>query len=276
VNFLSPHLITALGVGLITGLFSGAFGIGGGTVSTPLLRLTMDLSPHVAVGTTLALIIPTSLAATFNYIRKKEIDLRMGFTMVPLAVLGVVLGAMVTKFVLGATLMLSFAAFVLIAGLDLTFGVVYKLFKRSDDGGPSSLDETEAEKLLPLFKRMMTKRSTTLATIGLFAGFLAGFFGVGGGFIFVPCLIYFFKMPIKAAFGTSLLVVASISLPGTIMHYTLGHVDFHLMLSMMCGSIPGSFIGSALALKLKDSWLRRGFGFVMLCVAAGLAANEVL
>jgi uncharacterized membrane protein YfcA len=88
--------------------------------------------------------------------------------------------------------------------------------------------------------------------------------------------MYLFKTPIKTAFGTSLLVVAAISIPGTITHAIASHVDFPLMFAMMFGSIPGSFLGSTLALRLKDSWLRRGFGIVMLIVAASLAYNELL
>lgn len=300
MSLLSGHLLLALAIGLVTGLFSGAFGIGGGTVSTPLLRLSLNISAHVAVGTTMALIIPTSISGTFNYIRKKEIDLKMAFTMVPPAVLGVVLGALATTAVHGTHLMLSFACFVGIAGLDLTFGLVLKLINRSEEvpGPLKTVSETPAVILeaptippgvtytstekdgpedphRPLWARI-SKRTIKLLLIGLAAGFMAGFFGVGGGFIFVPCLMYLFRTPIKTAFGTSLLVVAAISIPGTITHAIASHVDFPLMLAMMCGSIPGSFIGSNLALRLKDSWLRRGFGVVMLLVAAGLAYNELL
>jgi uncharacterized membrane protein YfcA len=277
VSFVSGHFLLALAIGLVTGLFSGAFGIGGGTVSTPLLRLSLDLSAHVAVGTTMALIIPTSISGTFNYIRQKEIDLKMGFTMVPPAVIGVVLGALATTAVHGTFLMLSFAAFVCIAGLDLTFGVVLKLFERSEKGESSEqkIDAMPKEDDRPVLGHL-SKRTIKLLLLGLFAGFMAGFFGVGGGFIFVPCLMYLFRKPIKTAFGTSLLVVAAISIPGTITHSIASHVDFPLMLAMMVGSIPGSFIGSALALRIKDSWLRRGFGIVMLMVAASLAYNELL
>lgn len=274
-----PHhdLLTALSIGLVTGSFSGAFGIGGGTVSTPLLRLILNVDPHVAVGTTMALIIPTALTASLNYYRKKEIDMSIARVVVLPAVLGVCAGAVATQYVHGLFLMLSFAGFVCVAGIDLTFGVVHNLLKKT----------AEAEKLIPAVEntetevnRLLTRaafvRKRNLIILGLSAGFIAGFFGVGAGFIFVPCLMYVFKSSIKTAFGTSLLVVSAISIPGTITHAALGHVDFAMMLSMMGGSIPGSILGSTLALKLKDSWLRRGFGVAMLCVAAALVANELM
>src|SRR5262249_4066900 len=154
-----------------------------------LLRLIMNMDPHVAVGTTMALIIPTALSAALNYWRKKEIDMDMGRVMVLPAVLGVCVGAYATKFVQGHTLMLSFAAFVCVAGLDLSFGIVQTMFRRSaqtDDtvsvepAAPPSADKNYVLKLV---------------IVGLSAGYMAGFFGVGGGFIFVPCLMYLFKTP---------------------------------------------------------------------------------
>jgi uncharacterized protein len=266
-------------IGLVTGSFSGAFGIGGGTVSTPLLRLILHIDPHVAVGTTMALIIPTAISASWNYYRKKEIDFSMCRIMVLPAVLGVCVGAFSTQFIHGLHLMLAFAGFVCIAGLDLTFGVVQKLLKDSEEDARVSAiledEKTETEVIRSLVQKGLD-RERSLIILGLFAGLTAGFFGVGAGFIFVPCLMYLFKTPIKTAFGTSLLVVSAIAIPGTMTHLAIGHVDFPLMLSMMGGSIPGSFLGSTVALKLKDSWLRRGFGVAMLCVAAALASNELL
>lgn len=256
------HLASALAIGFVTGLFSGAFGIGGGTVSTPMLRLFLGINPHVAVGTTMALIIPTSMSGTFNYFRRNEIDREIGSMLILPAVTGVLFGAAVTDFVNGLFLMLLFAVFVAISGVDLSLGIVHKLMKRYREDHP----------LNPSRRRHKFK----ILAVGLFTGFFAGFFGVGGGFIMVPCMLYFFNMPIKTAFGTSLLVVSALAIPGTITHAIMRHVDLPLMLSMMFGSIPGSFLGSALSLKLKDSWLRRGFGVIMLVVAAGLVLRELM
>ncbi|MBX9667505.1 MAG: sulfite exporter TauE/SafE family protein [Candidatus Obscuribacterales bacterium] len=267
MNFFDLHLLGALTIGFITGLFSGAFGIGGGTVSTPLLRLTMNVNPHVAVGTTMALIIPTSISAALAYFRKKEMDMYMGSVMVLPAVIGVLLGAALTTVINGTHLMLLFAAFVGVSGLDLSFGIMHRFFVKAPvEFAAGSVSKGSAKS---------QKRPLTLVIIGFLAGFIAGFFGVGGGFIFIPCMMYFFNTPIKTAFGTSLLVVAAISIPGTLAHSYVDQVDFPLMFSMVGGSIPGSIVGSTLALKLKDSWLRRGFGVIMLFVALMLAVNEL-
>jgi uncharacterized membrane protein YfcA len=81
-------------------------------------------------------------------------------------------------------------------------------------------------------------------------------------------------MPVKAAFGTSLVMVASVSIPGTISHFCHDHVRLRLVLNMILGAVPGSLIGSKLALAAKDNNLKRGFGFVMLFMALAMALKE--
>lgn len=270
--FSPTYLVEAVAIGFFTGVISGAFGLGGGVVSTPLLRLLLGINPHVAVGTTMALIIPTAVSGTLTYWRKKLVDIDIGkYLMIP-SVVGVACGAAVTTLIHGQLLMFLFAGLVTISGLDVSFGVVKGLIARMSGGADSNEDEESARSSSEEPPKIST---VFVVRVGLFAGFVAGFFGVGGGFILVPAMIYFLKVPIKTAFGTSLLVVSTLSIPGTITHAVLGHVDFPLMLSMMVGSVPGSVLGGTLAMKLKESWLRRAFGIIMLIVAFMLIYKEL-
>lgn len=256
--------IETLLVGLVTGILSGAFGVGGGIFCTPVIRMLLNVSPHVAVGTTMALIIPTSIVGAINYIKQKQIDLRLAKLLALPAVLGTVLGATATHFVKPAVLMILFAGFAFIAGLDLALGIGDKFLKRRREKNDE--DALKVALAVPAAAAM---------GIGFLAGFLAGFFGVGGGFILVPCLLYTFNISVKAAFGTSLLVIAAVSIPGTLTHATHGHMNFHLALSMVAGAIPGAWLGSFLSLRLKDSFLRRAFGVVMLLMSVMLALKEL-
>ncbi|MBZ0186952.1 MAG: sulfite exporter TauE/SafE family protein [Candidatus Obscuribacterales bacterium] len=271
MNYTFIEIAKVLTIGFLTGVFSGGFGVGGGIVCTPLLRLVMGVSPHVAIGTTMALIIPTSISGAFNYLRKDLVDRPLSTQLMIPAVVGVLLGAALTKVVHGQILMLMFAGLLTISGLDLVFGIGKKLSGSQDEDDAPEVEgataDTKAEPKRP--SRLM------ILSIGLLAGCLAGFFGVGGGFVLVPCLLYFFKSPIKNAFGTSLLVIATVSVPGTITHFMLGHVDLPLMLAMMGGAIVGSFVGSSVAVKVKDSWLRKAFGIIMLFVAVMLGWREL-
>lgn len=258
--------IKAIVIGLATGLLSGGFGVGGGILCTPLIRMVLGESAHIAVGTTMALIIPTSIVAASNYLRHKQVDRDLAVKLAPAAVAGTVFGAWMTSITHGKVLMLAFAVVVLIAGIDLTFGLGARLSKRRqrEEGASPDAGGTPS-----------TQYGFSAVVLGAVAGIFAGFFGVGGGFIMVPCLLYFFRSGVKAAFGTSLVVVAAVSLPGTLTHAFHGHVSLPLALLMILGSLPGSLLGSAIALKLKESWLRRGFGVFMLIMALVLTIKEM-
>lgn len=260
--FETLFIIKALVIGLLTGLMSGCFGVGGGILCTPLIRMFLSIDPHVAVGTTMALIIPTAVAGAFNYVKRQQVDKKMAAMLAPTAVLGTIAGAVATQYVEGQILMLLFALVVCIAGVDLSFSIGENLKKKRENERNEAQDSQDF--------------GVGPYVVGLAAGLFAGFFGVGGGFLMVPCLLYFYKFGVKAAFGTSLVVIAAVSIPGTISHFALMHVDLPLAGLMIAGSIPGSLLGSALALRLKDSFLRRGFGVIMLLMSVVLAMRELL
>lgn len=267
-------IIKALVIGLLTGLMSGCFGVGGGILCTPLVRIFLNIDPHVAVGTTMALIIPTSVAGAINYIKRKQFDQVMAAKLAPTAVIGTVAGAAATQYVEGQVLMLLFALLVCIAGVDLSFSIGDNLKKQRDKEAAEKSDINEETTIVSGDPR--TARGIGPYVVGMAAGLFAGFFGVGGGFLMVPCLLYFYRFSVKAAFGTSLIVIAAVSIPGTLSHFAMMHVDVPLALLMIASSIPGSLAGSALALKLKDSFLRRGFGVIMLIMSVVLAMRELL
>lgn len=279
---------------------SGCFGVGGGILCTPLIRIFLNIDPHVAVGTTMALIIPTSVAGAYNYIKRKQVDQVMAAKLAPLAILGTIAGAAATQYVEGQTLMLLFALLVCVAGIDLSFSIGDNLKKQKEIETlvdiPARQESKASDEIDNLSERNLQEAQLNSQNaqpnlqdpqrnlqngvgpyvVGLAAGLFAGFFGVGGGFLMVPCLLYFFRFGVKAAFGTSLLVIAAVSIPGTISHFALNHVNLPLAGLMIAASIPGSIAGSALALKLKDSFLRRGFGVIMLIMSVVLAMRELL
>ncbi len=261
VAFTPSNIALALLIGVLTGLLSGTFGVGGGIVCTPMLRLFLHLDPHIAVGTTLALIVPTSMAGSINYIKEKLVNFSMVKALVVPGVFGIVLGAHLTTYVHGQILMICFSALIALAGLDLLSGYSQKLKSEKTTNAPTQ------ETISVVWWRVVP--------VGLLTGLMAGFFGVGGGFILIPILLSAFNMSVKAAFGTSLLVVTCLSIPGTVSHSVYGHVQLLLVLVMVCGAVPGSMIGSKLAIKLKDSSLRSAFGAIMLLMATFMAYKEL-
>ncbi|HEY9788587.1 MAG TPA: sulfite exporter TauE/SafE family protein [Candidatus Obscuribacterales bacterium] len=287
MNFDLAYILEALAIGFATGLVSGGFGIGGGILCTPLIRMVLGDDAHIAVGTSMALIIPTAIFGAFNYIRQGKIDGKLAAQLAPGAIIGTIAGAVASAKTQALTLMLLFSLLLAISGIDLSFGLTQKLKKtrEAEDGKEDGKEEANGEikEETPGAKPEQGAGVTSQGRysnagpllLGLVSGLLAGFFGVGGGFIMIPAMLFFFRTPVKTAFGTSLIVVAALSMPGTVTHAMAGHVRFPLTLMMLAGSLPGSFIGSTVALKLRDSNLRVAFGLLMLLLALALAYTEI-
>lgn len=108
------------------------------------------------------------------------------------------------------------------------------------------------------------------AAIGLVGGFLSGMFGVGGGILIVPALIYLARHDPKRAAGTSLLAILPVSIVGVITYAIAGHVDVWLALILAAGSIAGAPIGSWLLSRVSRVALTLAFIAFLLVVIVSL------
>lgn len=108
----------------------------------------------------------------------------------------------------------------------------------------------------------------TLLLVGLAAGVLAGLFGIGGGVLIVPALIYFAAMPIKTATGTSLgALLLPVGLLGALAYWKAGHVDVRASLLVAAGLFIGALLGARVALTINSAALQRGFAVFLVLVA---------
>ena len=106
--------------------------------------------------------------------------------------------------------------------------------------------------------------------IGLFGGVASGLFGVGGGIVMVPAMVYFLTMDIKLAVGTSLVVIIPTALSGMLKHYQLGHVDWRVALSLIPMAVVGGYLGAWLTRDLSSGNLKRMFGGFLILVGLRL------
>lgn len=101
--------------------------------------------------------------------------------------------------------------------------------------------------------------------IGLFGGMTSGLFGVGGGVVMVPAMVYLMHANIKTAIGTSLIVIIPTALTGAIKHHQLGNIDWKIAALLVPLAIVGGFIGAALTKPLPADTLKKLFGgFIIL------------
>ena len=109
-----------------------------------------------------------------------------------------------------------------------------------------------------------------IAMVGTVAGVMSSLLGIGGGLIIVPALVYFFKMPIHYAVGTSLAVIIPTSLVGTWRHALVGNVDWKTAALIALFSAVGSYVGVALAVRVPEGPLKKIFAVFLVCVAVKL------
>lgn len=244
--------LVAAFVGLIAGILSGLFGVGGGIVMTPGFDAFLPVAPLVALETPLPVILPTSVTGALTYRQRGEIDVRAASWMAPAGFLGAIVGALGTEVVDTTILLLATAG--LLASQSV--GILRGAQRRS--GG-----------------RARAATPPILLGIGIVAGLVSGLMGIGGGIVMVPLLAGWLRMPLKRVLGTSLLTIPALAIPGTVVHAALGNIDWAVAAFATLGAIPGARIGANLALGTAERTLRSVVGGFMLLVACGYGAAQV-
>lgn len=117
-----------LATGMVAGVLSGLFGIGGGVIIVPALIYILGFSQHRATGTSLAVLLPpVGLAAVLEYYRHQNVDLRAALVIAAAALVGGWLGAVLANRLSGPSLRLAFGVFVVIMGFYLILGAMRRL-----------------------------------------------------------------------------------------------------------------------------------------------------
>jgi uncharacterized membrane protein YfcA len=239
-----------IGVGLLAGLLSGAFGIGGGIVMVPLLALVLGVGQHEAQGVTLAvMLLPIGLPAVLTYHRMHPIRWRLTALIAAGFLPGVWAGAKVASALPGRPLRALFVLFLL--------SVAWRTWTGA--GGSPRRDPPAAD--------------ANGLWIGVLAGALAGLFGVGGGIVMVAFLVSFLGQSQHEAQGTSLAaMLPPIGLPGVWVYaHSRGGLPWGLMAAVAGGFLAGALGGALAAARTESRRLARAFGLFVLASAVALA-----
>ena len=110
---------------------------------------------------------------------------------------------------------------------------------------------------------------------GAVVGILTGLVGAGGGFLIIPALVLFSKLPMKQAIGTSLLIIAAKSLIGFTGDLTHTAMDWRLLLIVTGLAITGILIGNMLSKKISADSLKKGFGWFVLVMGIYIIIKEL-
>ena len=247
------HGLVLAAVGVVGGLLSGLFAIGGGIVMVPLLTTFAKLDQRVAAATSLAAIVPTSIVGSITYFAAGEVDLVAAGIVSAGAVVGAVLGGRLLRRISLTWLRWMFIVFVV--------AIAARLFFVSPERG----DPIELSPLV----------AAEFVVLGLAMGVLSALFGIGGGIIAVPAFIGVFAISDLVAKGTSLAVMIPTSIVGTVTNWRAGTVDVRSGLVLGIAATIASVPGAAMALNLSPRLSSVLFGALLLAVAAQLAYRAV-
>jgi uncharacterized membrane protein YfcA len=247
-----PHWAALVGVGVLAGLLSGLFGVGGGILVVPALLLLGVDQPRAA-GTSVTAILPTAIVGAIGYGLTSHIDWLAGILLAVGAVGGAQIGSLLLNRLPRRVLFWSFIALMLLVAASLWVRI------------PERDDTIEITVLT----------GATLVLLGLVVGILSALFGVGGGVMVVPALIVGYGASDLIAKGTSLLMMVPGSISATIANSRRGNIDFGMALLIGVPACVLSPLGLWAATAIPPLWSNIAFSALIVAVVAQLATREL-
>ena len=257
--------VAAVLIGLILGLIGG----GGSILTVPVLVYLFLVYPGLATGYSLFIVGSTSLIGVFSKMKQKEVDVK---TALVFGLPSMIAVFFTRKWILPLVPDPIFSidqmniekstAMMLLFALLMFFAALKMLIPAKEE---SSLTEN------------VTRNNYPLMFQGLIVGLLTGFVGVGGGFLIVPALVMFSKLPMKLAIGTSLLIISVNSLVGFTgdVWSQGGKMDWSFLWLITVLSILGILIGGQLSKRMETKILRKGFAWFVLLMSIFIFVKEV-
>jgi uncharacterized protein len=254
-------------VGLGTGVLSGLFGVGGGVISQPGMRL-LGLEPLVVIGTALPVIIPGAASGAVRYVREGLIRWPAVMATVPIGLATAVVGSVASEHVPGEGHLLQLITAGLLGLSSYRMGRAVPVLSSDEPLAETDAPEAPGGPLAPLGDQDASLVAR-YAGIGAVSGLLSGLLGIGGGVIMVPAFVQLARIEVKSAIATSLVCVGAFAVPGTLTHALQDHVDWRVALALVVGVVPGARLGAALTIRATDRRLR-------IVVASFLGATAIL
>lgn len=252
--------VGALFIGLVLGLTGG----GGSILTVPILVYLMSINPVTATAYSLFIVGTTSTFGAIQNYRKNLVDIKNGFIFAIPSFIAVYLTRKyivpeIPKVIIESPILITKDTFLMLFfAVIMIFGALSVLKKKSQN--------TNNEE----------KRNLILIGIQTFTiGIIIGLVGAGGGFLIIPSLILFAKLPIRKAVGTSLFIIAMNSLVGFIGDVQNLVIDWTFLLTFSAISVVGIFIGMYLTKYTNESQLKKIFAYFVLLMATIILLKEM-
>lgn len=254
--------IASLFIGVSLGLIGG----GGSILTLPVLVYLFAISPTIAISYSLFIVGFTSLVGAFNYYRKGLVNFK---TVLLFGSSSITTVFIARKFIIPflPDVFFRFGSFEVTHSLFVM--VVFAILMLA-----ASVSMIRSSKVVA--EKQTKEKPWMLVIYGVLIGLVTGFLGAGGGFLLIPALVIFMKLPMKQAIGTSLLIIALNSLIGFLGDIGRHPIDWKFITIVSAIAVAGIFVGSYFNQKVNSDKLKKAFGWFVLLMGIYIIIHETL
>tara|TARA_B100001029_G_scaffold179884_1_gene192067 strand:- start:8901 stop:9686 length:786 start_codon:yes stop_codon:yes gene_type:complete len=255
-------------------------GAGGGFIIGPLLILVFGWENKMAVGTSLVCVSVASISGTISYLKLKIVDIRSAVLFSLAAMPGAIIAVIGLEKVDSAIFNILFALMLIATGIYV-FWSPSSSEKKTEEGNENIKNNRGwwrvYRKITPTTEAYFKYNFIEPVATGIntLFGFISSFFGIGGGPLRTPTLVYFFNFPVKVATATSVATMSLYTIFGSAAHFINGNVDAQAVLPLGIGAIIGSQFGVIISKRLKGRLMMKLLSFAMIAIAINMGIKGI-
>jgi uncharacterized protein len=285
MNYSYSFVLWLLGSACLAGFFGALLGVGGGIFIVPVMVLMFHLPIKIAVAASIVSVIATSNAGGSSYVDQRITNLRLGMFLEIATTIGALSGSVLALYLKEWAMMLLFAA------LLLYMGVTAFVHRKVDDRRIAAGDYVKAKPdrlsaflhLNGSYYDQAARRTVDYVVAGApvgsgicyLAGVASGLLGVGGGVIKVSAMNAHMNVPMKAAIGTSKLMIGVTAAVSSMLFFLAGLIHFYVVAPVAMGTTIGATIGTMIMNRLHSVWLKWLLALLMFYLSYGMLANAL-
>jgi len=262
------RLLWLIPLGFFAGAYGTLIGAGGGFVLAPALLLIYPAEASETITSiSLAVVFFNALSGTIAYTKAKRINYKAGMSFAAATVPGAVAGAL-------ANIAVSRTKFDMIFGVLLVAVAVFLALNPGEKGAASF---AQASLDLPSIGKLSAPTLFAGVVLSAIFGFISSFFGIGGGFLYMPALVHLLRFPVHNATATSLFILTITAFAGSATHIASGlfHHGIRRAVLLAIGAILGAQIGASLSHRLRGDWIIRGLALALGLVGLRLVTTAL-
>lgn len=251
--------LTAIIASIVIGLSLGLIGAGGSILTIPVFVYVLKKDPLSSGVYSMFVVGMSSMAGSIQSMINRLVDFRVMLAFGTTSITGVLIArklifpAIPDQLYSVGSFSLSKNILFMLCLAVLMFLAAFRMLK------PAMRTERETTIHRPHMTQLLLR--------GLFVGLITGLLGIGGGFLIVPALYFWAMLPVKKSIGTALLIITANSFFSFLTSYGSMNVDWLLLLKFSLGAVAGIVVGTRLSAKIPGDYLKKIFGWFILCVS---------